>query len=299
MVNQDVFKLTVYSLCGASCAIYSLGSIYQSIIHQRKISRIQYTKHLEKSDLELPDYQIVRSHAPVGYFKLQGRITSRNTLTSGNGIECYYYERTLNYSQYETKEGIIGKQYNGNYPFYIKCYNGIVDSICYVLYMGQRMAMKWHDPFAFDKQFAENIGSVTERQSCDLTLSTYEGIQVQLDLNGCCLELNECEDEKLILNSDHITAIGYIHIKDSQLIMSKPLLKWYLITNKESNQLIKKWWRLMIWYGLRGIAFGILSYYSFYKMDLWLDEYRSLPTIMAPMLEPSFWEQMLKTIRLK
>ena len=299
-MNYDTLKLTAYSIFGASCAIYSLGSICQGIIQQRKISRMQFTKHLEQGDLELTDYQMVRSHASVGYFKVQGRISSKNSLTSPNGLECFYFERTLNYSQYETKEGFVGKNYSGSYPLYIMCYNGIVDSVWYLLSFGKRLAMKWHDPFAFDKQFAENVGSLTERKSCDLTLTTYEGIQLQLDLAGSSLELNALDNEKLILQSDHVTAIGFIHIKDSQLIMSKPLLKWYLITNQEPNKLIKKWWHLMIWYSIKGIGFGVLSYYSFYKMDLWLSELKSVPAaVLVIPAQPAFWDWILKTVRLK
>ena len=299
MVQQDVFKVTAYSLLGASSALYSINALYNAFLQHRKIKRLQHTPQLQKTDLELNDFQVIQSHIPVGYFKIQGRISSNSYLTSVNGLQCFYYENSLNYSQYTSNLGIKGTNRMAHVPFWVRCYNIFIDSCCYVLFLTQRLVSKWNNPFNYSGVFTENIGTIIERKSTNLTLTTYEGIPVHLDLTGSLLDLREIGNEKVIQQSDHVTAIGYIHSKEGQLIMSAPFIKWYLITNKEPGTLMKEWWRRMIWCCLQGIGFGIIGYYSFYKIDLLLQQLQPImPAILQP-IKPSFLEWMANVLRIR
>eukprot|EP00835_Amoeboradix_gromovi_P006881 NODE_927_length_3031_cov_0.186562.p1 type:complete len:299 gc:universal NODE_927_length_3031_cov_0.186562:447-1343(+) len=296
MVNHDVLKVTFYSVCGASCALYSIHSMYKAFIQHRKIMRMIYTPVLQPIDLEVPDYQVINSHSAVGYFKIQGRISSSKSLISPNGVECLYYESIKNYSKHENSNYTFSRCEDLNYPLYVRCYNGIVDNLSALFYLGKRLVIKWHNPLDFNRQFVESSGVLIEKKSCELTLCSYDGISVLMDLDGSSMELNQIGNEKLVLKNDHFTAIGFVHMKESQLIMSKPLFKWYLITNKESNLLLKTWWKYLVFGIVKGAFFSALSYYSFYKIDMLIEQLHSIPIMVDPS-QPSFWEWLFKMVK--
>ena len=273
-MSKDVIKVTFYSVCGVSCAFYSIHSLVNAYLQRRKIVRMAYTGLIQQNDLSIADYQVVRNNAPLGYYKLQGRLSSTQSVMSNNGIQCLYYEKNIYFSHYESNKGINSQQLPYSTPLYIQSYNVVVDSICYGLFYVKRVIQRYSNPFEFHQYFAESSGTMIERKSCDLILTTFDGIRVRVDLTGCCLELNEFDNEKILLPSDSITAIGYVYMKDNELVLCKPLLKWYILTNKQPQQLIKSWWQSILWLSIKGLVLGACTVYCYRQIDMFLTELR-------------------------